>query len=224
MNAQRLWQIAGAIVILGILGLGWLLLVSPGLEQVKTTDQQRQTVQATNARIQREIDNLSEVDVEALRGSLGTRITQIPSKLVEEHVFDEIKNAGLATGVAVTSISISQPSAFSTTQVSAEDTETPTPEQTEAGAPIVSPGLPITADDLAVALDADLYVSRVTINLDGAFPNARAFINTLTKTASRNFLVTGASLNGEGGQATINAIIWFKPRAVDLLTDPEPAS
>lgn len=48
MNAQRLWGLVTAIVIAAVLGLGWLLGVSPLLAVASDADAQREAAEATN--------------------------------------------------------------------------------------------------------------------------------------------------------------------------------
>jgi len=222
MSAKRLWQIGGFLVVVGILAFGWFVIISPGFATVDDNNAQRAAVIAKNAQIQADIAHLSKVDVTALEAQLAARIAQIPQDLVEEDVYDEIKTFGAQAGVAVTDIAITQASAFATNQQSSAGTDPSAP--VAPGSPIGAPGLPITAADLAVANRAAMYDSPVSITVDGDFASVRRFIDILTKQSSRTFLVTGASMSAEGGSMSIDAVIWFKPRAVDLLSDPAASS
>jgi len=215
MNAKRLWQVGGGLVIVVVLALGWFLLVSPALAALKDNDAQRAQVDAKNAQIVRDIANLSKVDVTGLESDLSARIDEIPERLVEEDIYQEIKDLGAAAGITVTSVSISQPDAFATQQASAEGTDPAAP--VAPGAAITTPGLPITAADLQVANAAGMYDSSVDISVDGGFDQVRAFIDALSRQSTRTFLVTGADLDASGGTMSIHSVIWFKPRADDLL-------
>jgi len=224
MNAKRLWQIGGFLVIVAILALGWFVIVSPGLKTVDENDSQKSSVDARNAQIRADIANLSKVDVGELEQRLSTSIAQIPGTLVEEDVFAEIKNDAAAVGVTVSSISITQPAPFATTQQSAVDTKpTASPSDSGAPAPLVVPGLPIEPSDLKAANSAGMYYSPVAITVTGGFANVRQFIDVLTQQSPRTFLVPTASLDAAGGSMNISAVIWFKPRSEDLLAEPEPA-
>jgi len=226
MTGKRLWQIGGVLAVVVILALGWFVIVSPGLKTVDANNAQRATVQAANARVRADIANLSKVDVDALKQELATSIAQIPGTLVEEDVFDEIKNDAALAGVTVSSISITQPAPFAMTQESAADSKTPaTPAPSASGQPaaLAAPGLPIEPADIKAADAAGMYYSTVSISIDGPFANARAFVDVLTQQSSRTFLVPTASFDAAGGSMDVTTVIWFKPRTEDLLTDPAPA-
>ena len=216
MTAKRLWLVGGGLVIAVLLALGWFLLISPALGTIKDNEAQRDQVDAKNAQILRDIANLSKVDVDGLESDLAGRVAEIPERLVEEDIYQEVKDLGAQTGVIVTSVSISQPEAFATKQASAEGTDPAAP--VAPGGKIAAPGLPISSADLQTANAAGMYDSTVDISVSGGFEQVRAFIDALTKQSSRTFLVTGAELNALGGAMSIHSVIWFKPRADDLLS------
>lgn len=106
MNSTRIWTFGGVVVIIAVLGLGWLLGVSPLLGQAAAADAERTTVESTNllqqatlAAMRADHENLSVLQAE-LAGLQGS----IPATEDLEEFAVGIESIAASHGLRVTSI------------------------------------------------------------------------------------------------------------------------
>ena len=114
MNAQRLWMLGGAVVALGILAVAYLFGVQPQLAQA--SDAQDQTVQAQAqlqqtelalGQLQKEYASIGDLDAQ-----LATLQKSIPGASNASAFVRQLSDQASATQVSVTSITVSEPTAY----------------------------------------------------------------------------------------------------------------
>ena len=102
MNANRIWAIGTILAIAGILGLGWLVGVSPLLSQATEADQQRVGVEQTNQVAQAVLEGMKEDHdrLPELEAELASLKLSIPTEVDSDFVYAYL--AGIQSGVGVT--------------------------------------------------------------------------------------------------------------------------
>jgi len=180
MNGMRIWTIATVVVIGAILGLGWLIGVSPLLAQAAASEQERVTVEATNAaqaatlaQMKSEFDNIDE-----LQDDLELLHTSIPSTVDSNVVYALLAEYQTSSGAVPALISLG--------------------EAIQYGVP--APGPDATTEDTPVsgaapsgALASSLYQVPVSITFSQtSLESVMAFVSAMQH-GPRLFLITSVS-------------------------------
>lgn len=110
----RIWTFAAVLAIIAILGLGWLLGVSPQLTAANTADNERVQVDAQNQQAQVALLQL-QADAERLP-ELEARFDELsaefPSSVEYERVIEELFGEVGSAGLVLTSLTIDEPTIF----------------------------------------------------------------------------------------------------------------
>jgi len=151
VNSTRIWTFGGVVVIIAVLGLGWLLGVSPLLGQAAAADAERTTVESTNllqqatlAAMRADHENLSVLQAE-LAGLQGS----IPATEDLEEFAVGIESIAAAHGLRVASIVATE-----VPYAGAEATTTPDPAVAGATGSVVSIAITIGLEGSADAVTA----------------------------------------------------------------------
>lgn len=189
MKGNRIWILATLLVIAAVLGLGWLLAVSPLLTQAQAAEQQRRDAELTNAaqaaalvQMKAQYDQLDElaVDLEALQLS-------IPSDVDSDYVYALLSTYQAASGATPSLITLGEAIQFGI----------PVTEETTTATPSGASGPAATG-----RLATDLYTVPVTISFASTpVDSVLAFVNQLQH-GPRLFLVTSVTTNEQASTIT----------------------
>lgn len=115
MRSNRLWGIGTAIVIVAVLALGWVLGVSPKLNELAGVTASLDAVNAQNQQHQLELAALEAQfeNIDELRDELADLQAAVPSDVGLPDFIRQLNTLAAATGVAIDSISTSDPGAYS---------------------------------------------------------------------------------------------------------------
>lgn len=189
MKGNRIWILLTLLIIAAILGLGWLLAVSPLLTQAQEAELQRRDAELTNAaqaaalvQMKEQFEQLDqlEVDLEALRLS-------IPSDVDSDYVYALLSTYQATSGATPSLITLGEAVQFGI-PVAAEST-TATPSAASG---------PAATGRLAT----DLYTVPVTISFESTpVDSVLAFVNQLQH-GPRLFLVTSVTTSAQASTIT----------------------
>lgn len=195
MNANRIFAMATALVIAAVLGLGWLLGVSPLLAAADQADQERITVEQTNlaqqttlAAMKAEFDRLDEIEdqLQALR-------VAIPNEVDSDTIYAYLAGIQNGTAAFVESITTGEAAPYGQTS---ETSQAP-PGEGEAPS--------------GVAQFEGLYTVPVTITFVKGVSVAEiiAFAGAM-QNGPRIFLVTAITrpASSDGSSGTITAYMF----------------
>ena len=174
MNASsRIWAIAAAVLSVAIAALGWVLGISPKLDEAVIADSQRSAVEANNqaqeiqlAKIKAQYEN-----IEDLRSQLAALRLQVPEGDDLARFVGQLHSLEQSTGANVESITASEPTPF----VAAVD----------GSLPAVGNADLLTADKFIVI--------PVAISVSGTQASVMEFVSGL-QNGERLFLVTGLTV------------------------------
>ena len=116
MNAQRLWALVTAIVVVAVLGMGWLLGVSPLLAAASDADDQREAAEATNVaqaatlvELRAKFENVEEyrIELDALRET-------IPASSDIEAFYAQMSQTADDVEVTITTLTAGEPQLYGT--------------------------------------------------------------------------------------------------------------
>jgi len=223
VNANRIWGIATALVVVLVLALGWLLAVQPLLTQASANDSQRAGVEATNAAQAALVASMKEkaANVEQYRAELAVlRDVSIPGAAELPEFYRLLDRIARELEVRIASLTVGDPRLYG---------------QGGDGQPLPAEGLiaPLPTGRLA----GSLYMIPVTIVLEAdpaevlVFASALQLITTaegqeqgLTE-PSRLVVQTDLSASAsEQSRGTIEAVIFVidDPQVPPEATEPQP--
>jgi Tfp pilus assembly protein PilO len=185
MSNTRTW-VAGAIALaLVIVVGGYLVGISPILDQVSAANSQKTTIQTSNAVSQSQLASL-KVQFAAI-GKLKSKLTELRGSVPElegaSSFFDELTALSAQYGVTVTSLSLANATIYVDPTAAAAGTTAP-PDASTATSPtptVSTPGLVLVPVDLSIS---------------GPFNNVRDFIGA-AQTGTRLFFISSASISGD---------------------------
>ena len=204
--SNRIWVIAGTLIIVVVLALAGLLGVLPQLDAAKSSNDETASVEATNAQHRAELAALKEesaqitqitADVAELRKSVAATIDL-------DSVIADLAAVQAATGVTISNYTSLVPAAF---------------------AP--SPG--VIAQVPATITSSNFLTTELQITVEGPRDAAFAFIKSL-QTGSRLYFVSDVS--GTGPTTTMLTVTVYTlletplvdPAAAATTTTPEAAA
>lgn len=134
MKSNRLWAIGTAIVIVGVLALGWVLGISPKVAELSSVTGSLDAVKVQNQQHQLELTALQEQfeNIDNLRAELAELQAAIPADVGLPDFIRQLNTLAAASGVTIDSISTSDPTNYSMpatpgTTVDAEGNVVPLP-------------------------------------------------------------------------------------------------
>jgi hypothetical protein len=229
---NRIWVLGAVIIMIAILAMGWFLGASPMLTQAAANDEQRASVEATNAGQEATLASLAEQfkNFDALKSELTELQKELPPGADLSTFIGELHALEAASGVTITTITASDaaefvpPVAVVETPVAdataTEDTTTDEAATVPTEAPVAAPISPAAAD--AAALPAgDLIVIELSLEIKGTQEQVIDFIDAV-QNGTRLFLVTGLTIAVDETDGGYTAMI---PGNVYVLIDPtQPAT
>lgn len=201
MDKNRIWTIGSVLLIVAVLGLGFLLGVQPQLSAVATANTERAAVDATNAAAEVKLAALKEQfeGIDELKAELAPLVESVPTGANAPELVDQLDALGKSVGVTLTAITVADaqpytpveaaapapvPEADATTEPASADTAAvvpaPVPVSPAAGAPPLANPL-VTPGNVAVL--------QVQVSVKGSYAQVLDYVNGL-QSGKRLFLVT----------------------------------
>lgn len=239
MNKNRLWLIGSVLVMVFVLVGGVFLGIQPQLAAAAAANEQRVSVEASNAGQSAVLDQLKKdfEGIDGLKAELAPLRASVPSGTRMPAFVNQIDALAGATQVTLDGFTVSEatpyapveaPAAAAEPAASSTSTTTATPAPTPVDSVTVpTAGVPpVTSAQITAENFASL---AVTVTVSGAYANALSFVNGL-QTGERLFLVTGltttSKASGEGedptGQVTavISGLVYVLVPAADAAVAP----
>ena len=193
---NRIFVIASVIGMVAVLLAGWFLGVSPQLSAAASDDTQRATVDGQNDALRVVVTQLiaDEKDLPKLKEDLSVLQRSIPRMADTSKFIDDLNGIAVATGVAVSSITLSDALAY-VAPVSAAPVAVQ-PVDAAAAAPIAAPVDPLVPSAVTNPLvtTKNFVLVPITIQTKGAYEQVLNFVNGI-QTGSRLFLATSVKSN-----------------------------
>jgi hypothetical protein len=234
MNAGRLWAIAGSVVIVAILVLGWFVGISPVLDTAAASQDSLATVEQSNSSYEAQLDVLAGefAKIDDVRAQLATATEEVPGDAAIAELLRELDALQGSTGVPITSITFADASVYIPpaaapavveTAPAPDAGSTPAPTDSSTPAPAASDptaGLaPLDAADAALLSTGNFVVIPVDLAVGGDQNAGLAFVTGL-QSMKRLFLVTKFELGAETG-STIHGLIYV---LIDPTATQQPAA
>ena len=184
MGANRLWIAGTAILVVGVLALGWMLGISPKLAEAAAADKTRATVDAANLVSLQELAALKEQfeGIEDIRDELDELQKSVPVDGDIPDFIRQLNTLGATYGVAIDSISTGDATAWTPPAVP----------------PLDADGNPV---DFSV-VPAGFAIMPISVSITGGYAQILAFTQALQH-GQRLFLstdltVTTSTVDDEG--------------------------
>lgn len=214
MDKNRMWILGSAIVMVGVLVLGWFIGIQPQLAAKALNDVQRYSVEAENGATEAALTVLkADFDnIDALRTELATLRGSIPAVAGISAFLTEVDAIRASSETTVTSISVADPVAYTMpatavvvpevpAEVPAEGTEAEPEETTDAVAPEVPTGpvAPLVPTDPAIT-EGNFVAIPISLVIEGSYASGLDFVDKLQH-GTRLFMVTNFTSSPRDGAA-----------------------
>lgn len=236
MQQHRIISLASILVMLLIPVIGWFLVAQPQLAAASGADEQRVAMQeqidassAAVAQLKTDSERLPELNAE-----LDELRTSIPAGVDPSGYIDGIDALARVNAVTITSLTVSDPIAYTPATPPVDPNATAPAEDNSEGegegeAPTEAPAAPPVANPAFVTsplIDSTNFVAiPVTIDVEGEWGKVLDFVNGLQST-NRLFLVTTMDLAQDEEDAIVTAsiggFIYAIPTGVE--GNPRPTS
>lgn len=176
MNASRLWGFGAVLVIVALVAGTWFIGISPQLAAASAANDSRETVKMQNARHQITLAELEKQfgELDDLRDDLEELRKAVPATGALPDMLRELHALAAAHGVAVSSVTVADPSTYAPIENTAEDPE--------------------LAAALATVSTGAFLVIPIDVGVTGLYQNVMAFISGLQH-GERLFLVHDINLS-----------------------------
>jgi len=178
VNANRIWGLGAAVVIVAVLGLGWLLGVSPLLAQAAAANQERAGVELTNQTQSATLAHMKKQfeQIDLLRDELAALRVSVPAEVDSDFVYALLSRFQEASGATVKSIVTGEAQPYG------------------AGGTGSASGAPAPATGGV----ENLFTVPVTITFEGTNLGPVLHFVSEMQRGPRLFLVTAVAAGGEG--------------------------
>jgi hypothetical protein len=208
MNGMRIWTLVTVLLIGAILGLGWLLGLSPLLAQAAASDAERVNVELTNTAQEATLALMKSQhdEIDSLRDDLDELSTSIPSQVDTDTVYELLAAYQAASGATPSFISLGEAVQYG---IPVEG-----PETTAADAP-ASGSAP------QGALADTLYTVPVTISFGATgLDQVMAFVAALQH-GPRLFLVTSVTTSPDSASITAYLFVIYDGTTPQVVEAPD---
>jgi Tfp pilus assembly protein PilO len=180
-KATQAWYAGAALGAVGVLGAGYLLLVSPQLSSAADVTTQKNTVTHANDMAEGQIASLKQqfATLPDLQAKLASMRVHLPTAPEEPTLLRQLSAIAAASGVKLTNATFSPPQAMTQTVGSATGTA-------------------------AVEVPGTLSQIGLSLQVTGSFAQTRAFLQQV-EVLPRFVLVTGVNVARSGGTTTPGA-------------------
>ncbi|TFC82243.1 hypothetical protein E3T23_04705 [Cryobacterium cheniae] len=220
MDKNRLWMIGSALMMVLVVALGWVVGLQPQFAAIATANDQRVSVEQTNAGHRAALAKLKEdfKGLDGLNQELATLNKSVPSGTNAPDYVDQLDALANANQVTLKGLTIADAEAYTPVALVAPvapapeaGAPAPSPAPTATPTPTAAPGSPpVTNAGITAANFASLSVQ---ITVSGTYSNVLKFVNGL-QTGPRLFLVTGlTTTSSTGSSAPVDATATPQPSA-----------
>ncbi len=197
MNKNRLWMIASVLVMVLVLVLGVLLSIQPQLSSAAAADEQRASVEASNAGQSAVLAKLKTdfEGIDKLKAELAPLSDSVPRGTEMPAFVNQLDALAGASQVTLTGITVADAVPYAPVAApvvaapAATEGEAATPAPTPSAAPSTAGVPPVSNPSITAENFASL---ALTVTVSGSYGNALNFVNGL-QTGKRLFLVSGLS-------------------------------
>lgn len=220
MDKNRIWTIGSVLLIVAVLGLGFLLGVQPQLAAIATANTERAAVEATNAAAEAKLAALKKQfeGIDELKAELATLVESVPTGANAPELVDQLDALAKGIGVTLTSITVADAQPYTPVEAVAAPAPEPAPESGEASAdavvvvpePVAPPGAPPLTNPLVTP--GNVAVLQVQVSVKGSYAQVLDYVNGL-QSGKRLFLVTALSTTASSEnngvvEATIGGLVY----------------
>ena len=211
MNKTRLWMIGAVLVTVVIVALGWVVGISPQLDQARTADAERMGVEATNQIHEATLVELRELDenLPELESELADLRAALPDDAAIATLLGQLNSIAQQNGMQLTSFTADAPAEFATAEEPVAPV-VPADASAEADAPTDAPATTPAAPAAPVPAGTSGFISiPVSVTVSGSGAGLSGFIESL-QFGERLFLATDLSITNDGGgsTSTIDGLIY----------------
>ncbi|TFD86478.1 hypothetical protein E3T61_16360 [Cryobacterium lactosi] len=220
MDKNRLWLIGSVLVMVFVLVGGVFLGIQPQLAAAATANEQRVSVEASNAGQAAVLDQLKKDfdDIGTLKAELAPLSASVPSGTMMPAFVKQLDTLAGSTQVTLDGFTVSDatpyapveaPAAVVDSEAGSTATPTPAPAPIDAATVPTAGVPPVTSAQITAENFASL---AVTVTVSGGYANALSFVNGL-QTGERLFLVSGLTTTtkapavGEASSGLVTAVI-----------------
>ena len=206
MNRNRLIATGIIAAIVVAAAGGWVLAISPVLDQISTSHAQQVVLATTNSAsaarlvvLKKQFDNIAD-----LRGKLSTLQSSIPAGADIQNFLAEITSLSSATGVSLTNLTVGSAATYvapvvavapvAAATATAGASPSPSPSAASATATTAAPATP-------AGPSSRLVVIPITVLVKGNYSQVTSFSGAL-QSGARLFMVTALTLNGSTTDST----------------------
>lgn len=206
------WVIGAVFLALVILGMTWLLAISPKLTEAQTARDDAEVVRAQNVVHQKRLDTLKEqyANLDQYRAELAALRKQIPAEDGQPAYLRQIDEAATAAGVFVVSVTPGVPETFVGLAPTPEPAAAePAAEDGEAADGAADAAAPVEPAEPVVVGVPGLVAVPFEMTVLGGYPQAVDFLDRV-QNGERLYVVTGYTFAGQdaaepsGGKPAVN--------------------
>jgi Tfp pilus assembly protein PilO len=220
MDKNRIWTIGSVLLIVAVLGLGFLLGVQPQLAAIATANTERAAVEATNAAAEAKLAALKKQfeGIDELKTELATLVESVPTGANAPELVDQLDALAKGVGVTLTSITVADAQPYTPVEAVAAPAPAPDPESDQASAdavvvvpePVAPPGAPPHTNPQVTP--GNVAVLQVPVSVKGSYAQVLDYVNGL-QSGKRLFLVTSLSTTASSEnngivEATIGGLVY----------------
>jgi hypothetical protein len=180
------------VVVIG----GWMLGISPIVDQINAANSQVTTIEASNQSSQAQLASLRTrfAGIDKLRANLDKLRLSIPEQQAASTFLDEVNSLSAAAGASVQSVIIANATLYTAPAPAATTTTT----DGSSASPTPSPTAATTTPTVPSATTGGLVIIPVTVNVQGTLAQDQAFVGAL-QTGDRLFVSSTLTMSSGNG-------------------------
>lgn len=199
MTENRIWTFGAAVVILGIIGLGWLLGISPKLAEADAATEARVLVDQENAAhaaalvvLREQFENLDELEEQ-----LGELQKELPGEADVEGFIEYTVGVAAQAGVVISTITGNEPASYGAGSLGEQSAEAPPAEPVDPPAEGAATASAPPSSDAGTQGTTGLYSIGISVSVEGSPEQVMAF-SRLLQDNKRIFLATQVTFDSGG--------------------------
>ncbi len=202
MSKTRIWVFGMIAAMLVVVIGGWMLGISPIVDQINAANAQVTTIEASNQSSQAQLASLRTrfAGIDKLRANLDNLRLSIPEQQAASAFLDEVNALSAAAGATVNSVSIANATTYTAPTAPAA---TATTTDGSSASPTPSPTAATTTPVTPTPTTGGLVIIPVTVNVQGTLAADQAFIGAL-QTGDRLFVSSTLSMSSGNGLMVTN--------------------
>jgi Tfp pilus assembly protein PilO len=219
-SSVRLWLLGGVLVIVALLGGGWLVGAAPLLDAAAQAATSQQTAESQTHLMRLRLGQLQAASqrIDELKAQAAAGERAVPSRLDAEAFIRRVNEVAAKDGLTVGSIVPGDAQAYTSPAPAVVATGTPvgaapsaSPSPTPAPSAAAAAATPVTAATDPLITASDLVVIPITVTVQGSTAETLQFAHDI-QNDERLFLVNGFSTtqsgSGSGVAATLKGYVY----------------